>query len=223
MHLIRASLRWVNYKDRKKLAAALRLIYGAVTEAAARDALDAFEDSAFGREYPGIARRWRESWELVIPFFDFGPDVRKVLYTTNMIESINADLRKVTRNCGHFPSDEALIKVLYLACKEMGRTKARLTAGRGNAVWTHALNQVDIMFPGRLHWPDPMSRTYTGTLTRPAAELALPASTIAAVLRRRWAMPHLGDLDRLSGELIRHRVTEVRYEHHRPGDLLHVE
>ena len=150
VHLIRASLRWVNYKDRKKLAAALRPIYGAPTEAAAREVLDAFEDSAFGREYPGVVRRWRESWEVIIPFFDFSPEVRKVIYTTNMIESINAQLRKVTRNRGHFPSDEALMKVLYLACKEMGRTTTRINNGRGNGGWYAAINQFDIMFPGRL-------------------------------------------------------------------------
>jgi len=150
VHLIRASLRWVNYKDRKRVAAALRPIYGAPTEAAAREALDALEDSDIGREYPGIIRRWRESWELVIPFFEFAPEVRKVIYTTNMIESINATLRKSTRNRGHFPSDEALVKVLYLGCKEMGRTTQRHNAGRGNVSWKTALNQFDIMFPGRL-------------------------------------------------------------------------
>jgi putative transposase len=152
VHLTRASLRWVNYKDRKRVAAALRTIYAAPTEAAARDALDALEDSELGREYPAIIRRWRESWELVIPFFDFAPDVRRVIYTTNMIESINFQLRKATRNRGHFPSDEALIKVLYLACKEMGRTSTRHTAGRSTATghWHTALNQFDIMFPGRL-------------------------------------------------------------------------
>jgi putative transposase len=150
VHLIRASLRWVNYKDRKRVAAALRPIYGAATETAAKDALDALEDSDIGRDYPGIIRRWRESWELVIPFFDFAPEVRKVIYTTNMIESINSQLRKNTRNRGHFPSDEALIKVLYLGCKEMGRTTQRHNAGRGNVSWKTALNQFDIMFPGRL-------------------------------------------------------------------------
>ena len=150
VHLIRASLRWVNYKDRKRVAAALRPIYCAPGEAAAREALDALEDSDIGREYPGIIRRWREAWELVIPFFDFAPEVRKVIYTTNMIESINSTLRKTTRNRGHFPSDEALIKVLYLACKEMGRTTQRHNAGRGNVAWKTALNQFDIMFPGRL-------------------------------------------------------------------------
>ena len=150
VHLLRASLRWVNYTDRKKVAAALRPIYSAPAEAAALEALDAFEDSAFAREYPGIARRWRESWEVIVPFFDFAPEVRKVIYTTNMIESINAELRKVTRNRGHFPSDEALMKVLYLASKEMGRTKVKQNNGRGNGGWIAAINQFDIMFPGRL-------------------------------------------------------------------------
>src|SRR3954468_7026404 len=151
VHLIRASLRWVNYKDRKRVAGLLRPIYDAPTEAAAKDALDALADSEFGREYPGVIRRWRDSWELIIPFFDFAPKSRKVIYTTNMIENINGQLRKSTRNRGHFPSDEALIKVLYLGCKEMGRTTTKATAGRGSGVpWKTALNQFDIMFPGRL-------------------------------------------------------------------------
>ena len=114
VHLIRASLRWVNYKDRRQVAAQLRLIYGAPIEAAPRDALDALEDGDVGREYPGIVRRWRQAWERVIPFFDFAPEVRKVIYTTNMIESINSELRRSTRNRGHFPSDEALIKVVLV-------------------------------------------------------------------------------------------------------------
>jgi putative transposase len=152
VHLVRASLRWVNYKDRKRVAAALRTVYAAPTEAAAADALDALEASDIGREYPSIIRRWREAWDLVIPFFDFPPEVRRVIYTTNMIESINFELRKATRNRGHFPSDEALIKVLYLGCKQMGRTNTRITAGRGLAVggWKAALTQFDLMFPGRL-------------------------------------------------------------------------
>jgi putative transposase len=86
----------------------------------------------------------------VIPFFDFASEVRKVLYTVNMIENINSQLRRATRNRGHFPSDEALIKVFYLGCKEVGRTVTRDDAGRGNVAWKTALNQFDIMFPGRL-------------------------------------------------------------------------
>jgi putative transposase len=151
VHLIRASLRWVNYKDRKRVAAQLRQVYAAPTEAAAHDALDALADSDIGREYPGIIRRWREAWEQVIPFFDFSPEVRKVIYTTNMIESINSELRRSTRNRGSFPTDEALLKVLYLRCKDLGRTRrGRGHVGRTGYVWKTALQQFDIMFPGRL-------------------------------------------------------------------------
>jgi putative transposase len=151
VHLIRASLRWVNYKDRKRVAAQLRLIYAAPSEAAAAEALDALADSELGREYPGIIRRWREAWQQVIPFFDFSPEVRKVIYTTNMIESINSELRRSTRNRGSFPTDEALLKVLYLRCKDLGRTRrGRGHVGRSGYVWKTALQQFDIMFPGRL-------------------------------------------------------------------------
>jgi putative transposase len=151
VHLIRASLRWVNYKDRKHVAAGLRQVYAAPTEAAAADALDALADSDIGREYPGIIRRWREAWERVIPFFDFSPEVRKVIYTTNMIESINSELRRATRNRGSFPTDEALLKVLYLRCKDLGRTRrGRGHVGRTGYVWKTALQQFDIMFPDRL-------------------------------------------------------------------------
>lgn len=152
VHLLRASLRWVNYKDRKRVAAALRAIYAAPSEQAAAEALDALADSNIGRDYPGIIRRWRECWELIIPFFAFAPEVRRVIYTTNMIESINSELRKATRNRGHFPTDEALIKVLYLGCKQLGRTtRGRGHVGRSGYVWKTALNQFDLMFPGRMN------------------------------------------------------------------------
>jgi putative transposase len=150
VHLTRASLRWVNYKDRKKVAAQLRLIYGAPTEQAARDALDAWTDSEIGRQYPAIKRQWEAAWEHVIPFFAFPPEVRKVIYTTNMIESINYQLRKITKTRGHFPTDEALIKLLYLGCREMGRTTRAGRGGRSNYNWKVAMNQFDVMFPGRL-------------------------------------------------------------------------
>jgi putative transposase len=150
VHLTRASLRWVNYKDRKQVAAQLRLIYGAPTEQAARQALDTWTDSTIGRQYPAIKRQWEAAWEQVIPFFAFPPEVRKVIYTTNMIESINYQLRKVSKTRGHFPTDEALIKVLYLACREMGRTTRAGQGGRSSYNWKAALNQFDLMFPGRL-------------------------------------------------------------------------
>jgi putative transposase len=150
VHLTRASLRWVNYKDRKRVAAQLRLIYSASTEQAARDALDSWTDSDIGRKYPAIKRQWEAAWEQVIPFFAFPPEVRKVIYTTNMIESINYQLRKVSKTRGHFPTDDALIKVLYLACREMGRTTRAGQGGRSSYNWKAALNQFDLMFPGRL-------------------------------------------------------------------------
>ena len=150
VHLTRASLRWVNYKDRKRVAAQLRLIYGAPTETAARQALDAWTDSDIGRTYPAIKRQWDTAWEQVTPFFAFAPEVRKVIYTTNMIESINYQLRKISKTRGHFPSDDALLKLLYLGCRELGRTDIRGRGGRSNYNWKMALNQFDIMFPGRL-------------------------------------------------------------------------
>ncbi len=150
VHLTRASLRWVNYKDRKRVAAQLRLIYAAPTEAAAREALDAWTDSEVGRQYPAIKRQWEAAWEQVTPFFAFPPEVRKVLYTTNMIESINYQLRKISKTRGHFPTDQALIKLLYLGCRELGRTSRKGQGGRTPYAWKTALNQFDIMFPGRL-------------------------------------------------------------------------
>ena len=152
VHLTRASLRWVNYKDRKKVAAQLRQIYAAPTEQAARQALDGWGDSEIGRQYPAIKRHWETAWEQVIPFFAFPPEVRKVIYTTNMIESINYRLRKISKTRGHFPTDDALVKLLYLGCRDLGVDHIRQTAGRGLATgsWTAALNQFDLMFPGRL-------------------------------------------------------------------------
>jgi putative transposase len=150
VHLTRASMRWVNYKDRKRVAAQLRLIYRAPSEAAAREALDAWTDSDIGRQYPAIKRQWEAAWEQVTPFFAFPPEVRKVLYTTNMIESINYQLRKISKTRGHFPTDDALVKLLYLGCRDLGRTHRNGQGGRSPYAWKTALNQFDIMFPGRL-------------------------------------------------------------------------
>lgn len=155
VHLTRASMRWVNYRDRKAVAAQLKAIYGAPSETAAREALDAWTESDIGQRYPAIKRQWDAAWEQVTPFFAFQPEVRKVIYTTNMIESINYQLRKISKTRGHFPSDDALIKLLYLGCRELGRTGPKPDgrshgSGRGAYAWKTALNQFDIMFPGRL-------------------------------------------------------------------------
>lgn len=144
VHLIRGSLRYGSYKDRKKLATALRPIYEAPSIDAAVDALDRFE-TEWGERYGGIVALWRNSWEQFIPFLAFPPDIRRVIYTTNMIESLNAQLRKVTRNRGHFPTDQAAIKVLYLAIRNIERK-----GGTGTYKWKPALNAFAVHFPGRL-------------------------------------------------------------------------
>src|SRR3982751_5004431 len=99
-----------------------------------------------------IKRQWEAAWEQVIPFFAYAPEVRRVLYTTNMIESINYQLRKISKTRGHFPNDDALIKLLYLGCRDLGVDHTRQTAGRSlpTGSWYTALNQFDVMFPGRL-------------------------------------------------------------------------
>ena len=117
------------------------------------EALDAWTDSDIGRQpTPRSERQWDAAWEQVIPFFAFPPEVRKVIYTTNMIESINYQLRKISKTRGHFPTDDALVKLLYLGCRDLGVDHTRHTAGRSLATgsWRAALNQFDVMYPGRL-------------------------------------------------------------------------
>jgi len=106
-HLIRNSLDYASWKDRKALAAALRPIYAAATAEAALAALDAFEDGDWGRKFPTVVVAWRRAWDQVIPFFTFPPTIRRVIYATNAIESINARLRKNIKTRGHFPADDA--------------------------------------------------------------------------------------------------------------------
>jgi len=114
VHLIRNSLDFVPWKDRKAVVAALKRIYQAKDAQAAQDALEAFADSAWGVKYPTIAAMWRRHWTEVIPFFAFPEEVRKLIYTTNAIESLNAKLRRAVRARGHFPNDAAAMKLLYL-------------------------------------------------------------------------------------------------------------
>lgn len=149
VHLVRASLNLCSYKDRKLVARALKDIYRAADEDAAAAALEAF-DAAWGARYPGITRMWRNAWQQVIPFLAFPPEIRKVIYTTNAIESINYQLRKVTKNRGHFPNDDALMKLLYLAIRNMEKKGRRGMGVSGTYSWKQALNQFHIFFPGRL-------------------------------------------------------------------------
>jgi putative transposase len=168
VHLIRAALRYVSYTDRKAVAAALRTVYTAATEDAALAALAAFADSELGARYPGAVGVFERAWERFTPFLAFPPDVRKIIYTTNAIESLNYQLRKIIKNRGHFPSDEAVIKLLWLAIcdiedkracereKQRGKpANKRTAAGRlveGQTVprWKQALNALTIAYPGRL-------------------------------------------------------------------------
>ena len=125
VHLIRASMRFVSYNDRKKVAAALRPVYTAPTAEAAESELVAFAESALGRKYPASVAAWRNAWERFTPFLAFPPELRKIIYTTNAIESLNYQLRKIIKNRGHFPNDDAVIKLLWLAIRDIEDKRAR--------------------------------------------------------------------------------------------------
>ena len=114
VHLLRHSLDFVSYKDRKAVAAALKDIYRAVDAEAGKAALEAFDAGHWGRKYPAIGQSWRRAWNEVVPFYAFPAEVRRLLYTTNAIEALNAKLRRAVRARGHFPTDEAAIKLLFL-------------------------------------------------------------------------------------------------------------
>lgn len=148
IHLIRASLRFCSWKDRKALTKALRPIYAAPTVEAAADAMDTFE-LEWGDRYPGIVKVWRNSWEQFTPFLRFPPEIRKIVYTTNLVESINFQLRKVTKTRGHFPTDASALKLLRLAARNISDKRGG-DLGTGTWGWTQALNAFEIHFPGRL-------------------------------------------------------------------------
>jgi putative transposase len=114
VHLIRSSLAFVSYKDRKAVAAALKEVYRSKDADAGAAALGIFADSPWGTKYPAIAMSWRRHWPAVIPFFAFPADVRRIIYTTNAIEALNAKLRRAVRTRGHFPSDDSALKLLFL-------------------------------------------------------------------------------------------------------------
>lgn len=144
VHLIRSSLDYASWKDRKPLAAAIKLVYTAPSAEAAAAELDAFEASAWGQKFPTVVAAWRRAWDRVIPFFAFPPEVRRVIYTTNAIESINAQLRKIIKSRGHFPNDDAASKLLWLALRN-------ITADWGRAAknWREAMNQFVILYADR--------------------------------------------------------------------------
>ncbi len=144
VHLIRNSLDYASWKDRKALAAAIRPIYTAANAEAAQAELDAFEQSPWGKKFPTVVAAWRRAWSHVIPFFAFPPQIRRVIYTTNAIESVNARLRKIIKTRGHFPSDDAATKLLWLALRN-------ITADWGRAAkdWKEAMNQFAILYEDR--------------------------------------------------------------------------
>ena len=120
VHQVRHSLRYVSWKQRKQVAADLRKIYRAATLTEAEQALEAFA-RRWDQEHPNISQSWRNNWQRLSVFFDYPPQIRKVIYTTNAIESLNASLRKVTKNRRSFPTDESVIKVLYLALHQISK------------------------------------------------------------------------------------------------------
>jgi putative transposase len=144
VHLIRNSLRYVSYRDRKAVVKDLRPIYTAPSREEALVALEAFEQK-WGRRYESIASSWRSNWERVVPFLVFSPEVRKVIYTTNAIESLNATLRKLLHYRGHFPGDEAVMKILYLALTRVERRWDRAIRD-----WNTVLGQFAVFFKERL-------------------------------------------------------------------------
>ena len=161
-------MRFISYNDRKAVAAALRPIYTAATEAAAVQELDIFEGSKWGKKYPATVRVWRDAWQRFIPFLEFPPAVRKIIYTTNSIESLNYQLRKIIKNRGHFPNDDAVVKLLWLAIRDIEDKRARerakqarrpknersapgkLVEGAVVQGWNAAYGALSLAFPGRM-------------------------------------------------------------------------
>lgn len=148
VHLIRHSLDFANWKERKPMVAALRPIYTAASADAAGAALDAFERGPWGTKFPTVVASWRRAWTHVIPFFAFPPEVRRVIYTTNALESVHAQLRKIIKTRGHFPNDEAATKLIWLALRN-------ITAKweQGPRFWKTAMNQFAILYADRFTTP----------------------------------------------------------------------
>jgi putative transposase len=143
VHLVRASLKYVSWKDRKQVAADLKLIYRAATVEQAQQELENFI-AHWGAKYQAIGKLWREQWQRVIPLFAFPEEIRKVIYTTNAVESLHMSLRKIIKNRGSFPNEDSAIKLLYLALRN--------ASAKWEAIqhWRQALNQFEILWGDRL-------------------------------------------------------------------------
>jgi putative transposase len=144
VHMIRNSLKYVSWKDYKTMTRDLKTIYTAPTEAAAKDALAVFKDVWHGK-YPTIVPMWERHWEHIVPFLAYPPDIRRVIYTTNTIEAVNRQIRKVVKTKGSFPSDDSALKLIYLALKN-----AKLSSIMPPREWKQALAQFAILFHDRL-------------------------------------------------------------------------
>ena len=144
VHMVRHSLNYVSWKQRKEVAEDLKTIYQAPTLDHAQSNLDSFA-AKWDASHPSISKSWRSNWERIIPLFSYPPDIRKAIYTTNAIESLNMSLRKVTKNRGHFPNDEAMLKLLYLALNNIAKKWTMPLRD-----WKSALNQFSIMFEERV-------------------------------------------------------------------------
>lgn len=144
VHLLRNSLDFASWKDRKELASGLKAIYAALDDKSAEAALTAFEEGPWGRKYPAIGQIWRRAWSEVIPFFAFPRDVRRIIYTTNAIEALNSKLRRAVRARGHFPTDEAAMKLLFMV---LNRTEKEWKMPPRE--WAMAKSQFAILFADR--------------------------------------------------------------------------
>jgi putative transposase len=147
--IIRYSMSFASWKERKAIAAALKPIYRADSAEAASEALEAFGAGAWGRKYPNIATSWRRNWTLVIPFFAFSAEVRRIVYTTNAIESWNSRVRRSVRSKGHFPNDRAATKLIWLSLRN-----AEATWKRPPIAWQVAKAQLAIQFGERFNLED---------------------------------------------------------------------
>jgi putative transposase len=148
VHLIRNSLEYASWRERRQLAAAIKPIYTATSAESAETELTAFEAGPRGQKFPTVVASWRRAWSNVIPFFAFPPAVRRVIYTTNSIESVNARLRKIIKTRGHFPSDEAASKLIWLALRNISADWSRPSHD-----WKTALNQFAILYQDRFTRP----------------------------------------------------------------------
>jgi putative transposase len=144
VHMVRNSLKYVPYKEKKKVATDLRQIYSAATVDAAYLALETFAEN-WDSKYPTISRSWIANWENLTPFFNYPPEIRKVIYTTNAIESLNYSLRKVTKTSGSFPTNDAVFKLLFLALRNVSKKWTMPIR-----YWKKALNHFVIMFEDRI-------------------------------------------------------------------------